>query len=296
MSPGRIMHVLPNRKIAARDTLSGVLNAQARARHIACCRCTQCGFIAFRALEHCPACGRWNWPFEPLPEQPGRARAAHAVRPIDAWDARVARFFHHVAVNQPRASTAPMLSLVTLFLLFGGYVGLDRMCRSDPVCRVQSVSEAPAIAGELRAQAELAAESAELPVLPPPVYPFHAIDPPLVAAGAAGSPGTDRLAAGAIDDAPPVHAPARAPVPVRVQNATAARTPGRTLAVRPCALRNASGCTRMRATALRTAEPRSRQDAARRAQTTVRRVSVHPGPARRSGAHRIELAHLYRGH
>ncbi|MXN77094.1 hypothetical protein GR157_20425 [Burkholderia sp. 4701] len=286
------MHVLSNRKIAARDTLSGVLSAHARSRHAVCCRCTQCGFIAFRALEHCPACGRWNWPFEPLAEQPRRARAGHLARPVDAWDARIARFFRHVAVDQPRASTAPMLSLVTLFLLFGGYVGLDRMCRNDPVCQVQSVSEAPAIAGDLRAQAELATQSADLPVLPPPLYPFRATDQARAAAGEGGGPGADRLAAGAIEDAPP----ARAPVPVRAQNAAAARAPGRTLAARPCGLRNESGCTRMRAAALRTAEPRNKHDAARRTQTTVRRVSVHPGPARRSGAHRIDVARLYRGH
>ncbi|MDY7804499.1 hypothetical protein U0E23_18825 [Burkholderia stagnalis] len=289
------MQVLPNRKIVARDTLTGVLSAHARSRHIACCRCTQCGFIAFRALEHCPACGRWNWPFEPLAEQPRRALADHPMRPVDAWDARVARFFHHVAVNQPRASTAPMLSLVTLFLLFGGYVGLDRMCRLDPVCRAQDVSEAPAIAGDLHAQAELAAQSADLPVLPPPVYPFHATDPPRVAADAGSGPGAeDRLAGRPKQDAPPV----RAPAPARTQNAIAARAPVNTLAARPCALRSESGCARMRAAALRTAEPRDRRDTApaRHAQKTIRRVSAHPEPARRSGSHRIELARLYRGH
>ncbi|MGZ2746733.1 hypothetical protein [Burkholderia stagnalis] len=286
------MQVLPNRKIVARDTLTGVLSAHARSRHIACCRCTQCGFIAFRALEHCPACGRWNGPFEPLAEQPGRARGGHPVRPVDAWDARVARFFHHVAVNQPRASTAPMLSLVTLFLLFGGYVGLDRMCRLDPVCRAQDMAGAPTIAGDLRAQAELAAQSGDLPVLPPPVYPFHAIAPPRVAAGAGGGPGADQLAARTNEDAPPV----RTPVPA--QNAIAARVPGNTLAAPPCTLRNESGCARMHTAALRTAELRNRRDMApaRHAQTTIRRVSAHPEPARRSGSHGIELARLYRGH
>ncbi|TCW77454.1 hypothetical protein C5O80_34350 [Burkholderia sp. SRS-46] len=280
------MHVLPNRKTAARDTLKGVLTAHARSRHAVCCRCTQCGFIAFRALEHCPACGRWNWPFEPLAEQPGRAHAGRPARPVDAWDARLARFFHHVAVDQPRASTAPMLSLVTLFLLFGGYVALDRICRIDPVCRAQSVSASTAIAGDLHAQAELATQPADLPVLPPPVYPFHAIDPPRLAAGEGGGPSADQFADRTIEDAAPAHA----------QNATAARAPGSTLAARPCTLRGNSGCARMHTAALRTAEPRSRHDAARHAQTTIRRVSTHDRPARRAGSDSFEVARLYRGH
>ncbi|WP_126284405.1 hypothetical protein [Burkholderia stagnalis] len=277
------MYVLPNRKITARDTLTGALSAHARSRHRACCRCTQCGFIAFRALEHCPACGRWNWPFEPLVEQSGRARDGHTMRPVDAWDARVARFFHHVAVDQPRASTAPILSLVTLFLLFGGYVTLDRMCRIDPVCQAQGVSGAPTIAGDLRAQAELAAQSANLPVLPPPAYPFHAIDQARIAAGEAGGSGADRLAARANEDAAPVSA----------QDAIAARgAPGNTLAAHPCTLQGESGCAPMHTAALRTAEPRT----ARHAQATIRRVSMHPRLARRSESRGIELARLYRGH
>ncbi len=72
------MRVLPNRTIHARDDWRAILNARAEARRTAGFRCRECGFVAFRALEHCPVCGRWNWPFDSIRVASNGAHAAHS--------------------------------------------------------------------------------------------------------------------------------------------------------------------------------------------------------------------------
>ncbi|RAD87822.1 hypothetical protein DN553_31035, partial [Burkholderia multivorans] len=102
--------------------------ARAAGRRNVVCRCRQCGFVAFHPLQRCPACGRESWPFEPLHARVGRtAGRIGLAHPVG----------QHVAAafRRPRASTAPLLSILTLVLLVGGYVLSDRMCKADPACR-----------------------------------------------------------------------------------------------------------------------------------------------------------------
>ncbi|WP_431824483.1 hypothetical protein [Burkholderia sp. F1] len=269
------MRVLPNRKVIARDTLTGALNAHARSRQAPCYRCRQCGFVAFRALEHCPVCGMWNWPFDARAGSPART-------PFDSWPARIARFLHHVAIHQPRASSAPMLSLVTLVLVFGGYVALDKMCQTDPVCRAPDLSGATAIIGGLRAPADLVTppDDPALPLPPQPAYPFHSLDEAELAADAAVGPGGDQHAAPTIAGA---------------QHASAARTPGTMIAARTCAARAAPGCARAHAAPIRTAELWNRPSPTHHAHP-IRRVGARPEPVQRQASNGMDVARLYRGH
>ncbi|KVK78595.1 hypothetical protein WS90_19815 [Burkholderia cepacia] len=177
------MRVLPNRTIRARDDWRAILNARADARRTAGCRCRECGFVAFRALEHCPVCGQWNWPFDPIRRTPDHARTTHAVQRFDTWSSRVARTLRNAAFRQPRASSAPILSILTLVLLVGGYVAVDRTCNADPVCRGSNLSGATASdAGAY------VSNDPVLPVLPAPAYPFHSTDGTQVAAARQRSP------------------------------------------------------------------------------------------------------------
>ncbi|POM17480.1 hypothetical protein CSX04_05778 [Burkholderia cepacia] len=136
------MRVLPNRTFRARDDWRAILNARADARRTARCRCRECGFVAFRALEHCPVCGQWDWPFDPVHRTPDDARTPHAVQRFDSWSSRVTRTLRNAAFRRPRASSAPILSILTLVLLVGGYVMVDRTCNADPVCRGSRISGA----------------------------------------------------------------------------------------------------------------------------------------------------------
>ncbi|AFQ49748.1 hypothetical protein [Burkholderia cepacia] len=161
------MQVLPNRKVRARDTLRGALNLRAEPRDAVGLCCRQCGFMAFRASEQCPVCGLGNWPFAPLRERSDDAHAAQATPPHDAqptWSSRVAAAARSAAVRQPSASSAPLLSILTLVLLVGGYVTFDRMCQANPVCRGQGTP------------APVAADTPTLPVVPAPAYAFHPAD------------------------------------------------------------------------------------------------------------------------
>ncbi|KWK75255.1 hypothetical protein WM16_01220 [Burkholderia ubonensis] len=284
------MQVLLNRKVIARDTLKGALNAHARSRQAACYRCSQCGFVAFRALEHCPVCGKWNWPFDAHAGGP-------AQRSFDAWPARIARFLHHVVIHQPRASSAPMLSLATLVLVFGGYVAFDRMCQADPACRAPDLPGASAIIGDLRTPADLASPllslpgDPALPMLPLAAYPFHALDEEQLAADAAVGPSVDRHANRTIASA----------APAGVRHASAARAPGTMVAARPCKAHAAPGCARAHAAPIRTAELRNRPSATHHAPAPpIRPVDAHPEPARpeparqqqaSNGMHATQLYH-----
>ncbi|KWE82885.1 hypothetical protein [Burkholderia ubonensis] len=288
------MQVLLSRKVIARDTLKGALNAHARSRQAAGYRCSQCGFVAFRALEHCPVCGKWNWPFD--------ARAGGPARPsFDSWPARIARFLHHAAIHQPRASSAPMLSLATLVLVFGGYVALDRMCQADPACRAPNLPSASAIIGDLRTPADLASPLVSLPgdpaLLPLPLsaYPFHALDEEQLAADAADS------AVGPSVDQPADRTIASA-APAGVRHASAARAPGTMVAARPCKAHAAPGCARAHAAPIRTAELRNRPSVTHPAPPMIRPVDARPEPARPEPARQqqasngMHATHLYHGH
>ncbi|KVZ46854.1 hypothetical protein [Burkholderia ubonensis] len=284
------MQVLLSRKVIARDTVKGALNAHARSRQAAGYRCSQCGFVAFRALEHCPVCGKWNWPFD--------ARAGGPARPsFDSWPARIARFLHHVAIHQPRASSAPMLSLATLVLVFGGYVALDRMCQADPACRAPNLPSASAIIGDLRTPADLASPLVSLPgdpVLPLelPAYPFHALDEAQLAADAAVGPSVDRPADRTIASA----------APAGVRHASAARAPGTMVAARPCKAHAAPGCARAHAAPIRTAELRNRPSVTHHEPPMIRPVDARPEPARPEPARQQQASNgmhatrLYHGH
>ncbi|KVU35492.1 hypothetical protein WL30_25585 [Burkholderia ubonensis] len=284
------MQVLLSRKVIARDTLKGALNAHARSRQAAGYRCSQCGFVAFRALEHCPVCGKWNWPFD--------ARAGGPARPsFDSWPARIARFLHHVAIHQPRASSAPMLSLATLVLVFGGYVALDRMCQADPACRAPNLPSASAIIGDLRTPADLASPLVSLPgdpVLPLelPAYPFHALDEAQLAADAAVGPSVDRPADRTIASA----------APAGVRHASAARAPGTMVAARPCKAHAAPGCARAHTAPIRTAELRNRPSVTHHEPPMIRPVDARPEPARPEPARQQQASNgmhatrLYHGH
>ncbi|KVQ95550.1 hypothetical protein [Burkholderia ubonensis] len=285
------MQVLLSRKVIARDTVKGALNAHARSRHAAGNRCSQCGFVAFRALEHCPVCGKWNWPFD--------ARAGGPARPsFDSWPARIARFLHHAAIHQPRASSAPMLSLATLVLVFGGYVALDRMCQADPACRAPNLPSASAIIGDLRTPADLASPLVSLPGDPAllpldlPAYPFHALDEEQLAADSAVGPSVDQPADRTIASA----------APAGVRHANAARAPGTMVAARPCKVHAAPGCARAHAAPIRTAELRNRPSVTHPAPPMIRPVDARPEPARPEPARQQQASNgmhatrLYHGH
>ncbi|WJN75018.1 hypothetical protein OH687_32395 [Burkholderia anthina] len=252
------MRVLPNRSVRARDAWRAVLNARAESRHATCCRCRECGFVAFRALEHCPVCGQWNGPFEPIDRRPADAHAAYAPRSFHTWSSRVARALRNAAFQRPRASSAPILSILTLVLLVGGYVTVDQTCKADPVCRGSGAPAAVATETGLPASSD-----PFLPVLPAPVYPFH-------------SPDATQVAADPQQGAPVAVKPTR-PMAV-AQAAPSLRVPDRT-----------------RAGAVREADWKGNRDTAHRTRA-IRRVSAHTGRARRVAASHAEIAKLYRGH
>ncbi|KVT18565.1 hypothetical protein WT24_30550 [Burkholderia sp. MSMB1078WGS] len=257
------MRVLPNRSVRARDAWRAVLNARAESRHATCCRCRECGFVAFRALEHCPVCGQWNWPFEPIRRTPADARAAHAPRSFHTWSSRVARALRNAASQRPRASSAPILSILTLVLLVGGYVTVDQTCKADPACRGSAAPAAVATEAVLQASNEPL-----IPVVPAPVYPFHSTDETRVAV-----------------DPPQANPQPAAPL---------ASKPARRMAVAQAAP-SLRAPDRMRTGAVRVADWKGGRDVAHRTHA-IRRVSLHTGRTRRAAASNAEIAKLYRGH
>ncbi|MBZ5795520.1 hypothetical protein K8353_35895 [Burkholderia contaminans] len=256
------MRVLPNRTIRARDDWRAILSARADARRTAGCRCRECGFVAFRALEHCPVCGQRNWPFDPVRRASDDTHATHAAPSFHTWSSRIARTLRNAAFRRPRASSAPILSILTLVLLVGGYVTVDRTCKADPVCRGSDVSGATASdAGPY------ASNDPVLPVLPAPAYPFHSTDGTQVAAARPGSPDVGESAGRT--------AVARA--------APAMRAPDRSHA----------------AATVRVAAWKGSRSAAHRARA-FHRVSAHTAHTaharRTTTAGNTEIAQLYRGH
>ncbi|WP_233344253.1 hypothetical protein [Burkholderia cepacia] len=256
------MRVLPNRTFRARDDWRAILNTRADARRTARCRCRECGFVAFRALEYCPVCGQWDWPFDPVRRTPDDARTTHAVQRFDTWSSRVTRTLRNAASRRPRASSAPILSILTLVLLVGGYVMVDRTCNADPVCRGTNISGATASdAGAY------VSNDPVLPVLPAPAYPFHSTDGTQVAAARQRSPDVGEAAG-------------RTTV---ARAAPAIRAPDRSHA----------------ATTVRVADLKAGRNAAHRARV-FHRVSAHTAHTARARrtttASNTQLAQLYRGH
>ncbi|MBR8059045.1 hypothetical protein [Burkholderia dolosa] len=257
------MRILLNRKARMRDTLRGVLALRADARRAAGTHCPQCGFTAFHALERCPACGLRNRRFEPPRMQPDDAYDVPPVHPLDAWSSRIARAVRDAALRRPRASSAPLLSILTLVLLVGGYVTADRVCKADPVCRGPDAPDAAATGRELHA-----ADGPTLPVVPVPVYPFRAVDTKQAAAERNGGPDANARTA---------DRNARAEA-VSARNAPTARAPEKS-----------------RAGSVRVADWKGGRDQARHTRA-VRRVSAHVGHGRRAASSDAELAKIYRGH
>ncbi|KER72876.1 hypothetical protein HR51_09775 [Burkholderia cepacia] len=252
------MRVLPNRTSRARDDWRAILNTRAEARRTTCCRCRECGFVAFRALEHCPVCGQRNWPFAPVRQATDDSHATHAVHSFHTWSSRVARALRNAAFRRPRASSAPILSILTLVLLVGGYVTVDRTCKADPVCRGSNGSGVTASdAGPY------ASNDPVLPVLPAPVYPFHSTDGTQVAAARQDSPDLGESA-------------------------------GRTAVARAVPAMRARDRSHPTAT-VRLADWKASRSAAHRARA-FHRVSVHTVHARRATASNTQIAQLYRGH
>lgn len=275
------MQVLPIRKVRTRDTLRGALNLHAEPRDAVSQRCRQCGFMAFRATEQCPVCGLGDWPFAPLrePSEPSNqsdrsdeAQAAQAAPPHDAlpvptWSSRIGAAVRNAAIRRPSASSAPLLSILTLVLLVGGYVTFDRTCKADPVCRGQGAPGPAANDASLHA-----ADAQTLPVVPAPVYTFHPADRPAV--------DTDRLAAADRLDA--TDRAGYAGTSRQMTGRTATTVARHAPAVR------ARGGTRVvnwkgGATATRHGH-------------AIRRVSVHTRHGRRATAGATQVAMVYRAH
>ncbi|MET3822741.1 hypothetical protein ACVK00_001539 [Burkholderia sp. PvR073] len=274
------MQVLPNRKVRTRDTLRGALNLRAEPHGAVSQRCRECGFLAFRASEQCPVCGVGDWPFTPLRDRRGDAQAGQATPPHDtpppvpAWSSRVAAAVRSAAIRRPRASSAPLMSILTVVLMVGGYVTFDRTCRADPVCRGPSTPDAATIDASAHG-----ADAPTLPVLPAPVYAFHRPDDTPAAAETRVAANETLVAA---DDtqiaADPPRAAARSTA--RATTTLARHTPP----VRePQHARNG----------VRVADWKGVP--ARRTHA-IHRVSVHTRHGRRAAATEIQLAGVYRGH
>ncbi|WP_175752101.1 ATP-dependent serine protease [Burkholderia ambifaria] len=272
------MQVLLNRKVRTRDTLRGALSLRAEPHGAVSQRCRECGFLAFRASEQCPVCGVGDWPFTPLRDRRGDAQAAPSdgtQRPVPAWSSRVAAAVRSAAIRRPRASSAPLLSILTVVLMVGGYVTFDRTCRADPVCR------GPAAPGATTIDAGAhGADAPTLPVVPVPVYAFHRSDDKPVAAHETPV---------AADD-----------TQIAAEQPRVADT-GR----RATARSTARATTTLARHAPPVREPQHARNGVRvadwkgvpaRRTHAIHRVSVHTRHGRRAAATEIQLAGVYRGH
>ncbi|MBM2653191.1 ATP-dependent serine protease [Burkholderia diffusa] len=279
------MQVLPNRKVRTRDTLRGALNLRAEPRATVSQRCRQCGFMAFRASEQCPVCGQGGWPFAPLRRSNDDAPAAqatppHQAQPVPTWSSRVAAAVRGAAVQRPRASSAPLLSILTLVMLVGGYVTYDRTCRVDPVCR------GPGASRPVTAYASLhAADAPTLPVGPAPA-PVQAMHPAERAAVDA-----DRLADANVDTDADRSSKAAQPGNAGTPRHAAGR-PMTTLARHAPPVH---GPDSARGSGIRVADWKGGATATRRGHA-IRRVTLHTRHGRRAMASGAETAMIYRGH
>jgi len=274
------MQVLPNRKVRARDTLRGALNLRVAPHDAVSQRCRQCGFMAFRSREQCPVCGLGNWPFEPLADrshdaQPATAaHAAHPAQPVPTWSSRVAAAVRGAALRRPRPSSAPLLSILTLVMMVGGYVTFDRMCRSDPVCRGQGAPGTATIDADAHAS-----DAPTLPVVPVPVYAFHSDD------GSRAATDETALAAARPHDAD-TSRPATAPV---IARATGRATTTALARHAPPVRGPDSARSGVRVADWKGGVPPRRAH-------PMRRVGAHPRHGHRAVATETQMAMLYHGH
>ncbi|MGU7812313.1 ATP-dependent serine protease [Burkholderia sp. AW49-1] len=276
------MQVLLNRKVRTRDTLRGALNLRAEPRATVSQRCRQCGFMAFRASEQCPVCGLGGWPFAPLRQSSDDAPAAqatppHEVQPVPTWSSRVAAAVRGAAVQRPRPSSAPLLSILTLVVLVGGYVTYDRACRADPVCRGPSASRPVTAYASLHA-----ADAPTLPAGPAPVQAFHPAERAAV--------DTARLADANVDTNADRSSNAVQPGNAGTPRHAAGR-PTTTLARRAPSVHGPNGARG----GVRVADWKGGAAATRRGHA-IRHVGVHTRHGRRTMANGAELAMVYRGH
>ncbi|WP_124603123.1 hypothetical protein [Burkholderia sp. Bp8963] len=234
---------------------------------------------------------------------------------------RIARLLHDAAVRQPRPGTAPALSLVTLVLVFGGYVTLDKVCKADPVCRAKQVSGPQMVIVDMPSSADLAAMVGDPSTLLPLAVPFRLPDYDLLAAPGDGDPSVDpdmdragepketvntrrATALSRPADVPRVtvqNKPADAPrvmalnKPADAPRVTGLSKPVDALATRPCANRSAPGCVRPHGGAIRVAELQRTHEQTRH-ERAVRNSSTHGAALQRSPSNHIDVAKLYRGH
>ncbi|HDR8981748.1 TPA: ATP-dependent serine protease [Burkholderia vietnamiensis] len=271
------MRVLPSRRIHPRDTLLGAMNVRVQPRVTVSQRCRECGFMAFRASETCPVCGTGNRPFAPLGRWRGGEPAApdHGAPSAPTWVSRFAAAVRNAAIHRPRASSAPLLSVLTLVLLVGGYVTFDRTCRADPVCRGHGATSTDAADAGVQV-----ADTPALPVLPAPVYAFRRDETLAPAAGPLADAGQPATVDGPRGAASSRHA--------RASARAGAGAPA-TLARQVPPLRD----TDRAQGGIRVADWKGGVPA-RRTHAT-RRVSWHARHLRR-GATDAEMAYLYRGH
>ncbi|MBN3833139.1 helicase [Burkholderia sp. Ac-20344] len=147
--------------------------------------------------------------------------------------------------------------MLTLVLLVGGYVTVDRTCKVDPVCRgsTDSVATAPN-AGPY------ASNDPVLPVLPAPVYPFHSTDGTRV-------------------------------TPARPSNPDAGESAGRTVIAQAAPPIRAPD--RLHAGTVRVTDGKGNHASGHRAHA-ARRVRLHTAHTRRTTTGNTQIAQLYRGH
>ncbi|AOJ89968.1 ATP-dependent serine protease [Burkholderia sp. MSMB0856] len=284
------MQVLPNRKVRTRDTLRGALNLRAEPRAAVSQRCRQCGFMAFRASEQCPVCGLGDWPFAPLHQSSDDAPAAqatppHEVQPVPTWSSRVAAAVRGAAVQRPSASSAPLLSILTLVMLVGGYVTYDRTCRADPACRGPGASR-PVTTAYANLHAADAPTSPVGPAPAPAAAPVQAFHPAERAAV-----DTDRLADANVDTDADRSIKAAQPGNAGTPRHAAGR-PTTTLVRHAPPIHGPNGA---RGGGVRVADWKGGAAATRHGHA-IRRVSVHTRHGRRTTASGAELAMVYRGH
>ncbi|MDN7902589.1 ATP-dependent serine protease [Burkholderia diffusa] len=277
------MQVLPNRKVRTRDTLRGALSLRAEPRATVSQRCRQCGFMAFRASEQCPVCGLGGWPFAPLRRSnddvpAAQAAPTHEAQHVPTWSSRVAAAVRSAALQRPRASSAPLLSILTLVMLVGGYVTYDRTCRANPVCH------GPGASRPLTAYASLhAGDAPTLPVGPAPVPAFHAAERAAVDIDRLANANVDTDADRSTKAAQPGNAGTPRHATGRPMTTLARHTPP------------VHGPDSARGGGIRVADWKGGATATRHAHA-IRRVALHTRHGRRAMASAAETAMIYRGH
>ncbi|MGU7768584.1 hypothetical protein ACV229_00180 [Burkholderia sp. MR1-5-21] len=181
------------------------------------------------------------------------------------------------------------MSLVTLILLFGGYVALDQFCKADPVCRAQDGSGVQSVIVDLPSAADFAVLSREPSTPAPPAFSLGSSDEARLADAGDGGPSASQDAeqgAGRMVEGTE---------PADARRATIASKPTDLHAARPCANRAESGCARPHGGAIRTAGLQGGHEMPHHYHA-IRRASGHTDGVRRLASNDVDTAKLYRGH